>query len=122
MNKFSLVSLFEIGGEKNLFLVPSSFTKFAFDLPLKFAPTPMKKITNEMSVKIPENIRQEFAPLLTSHLPNTINITSGSCENDAYISIMDNLEVFDEYGDLMEYALNNGWEVDETNGFDGMIY
>ena len=122
MSEFSLINLSEMGGDKYLFLAPASFTKFAFDLPQKFAPSPMKKPSNSMSVKIPQEVQDDFAPLLTSPLPSNINITIGSAENDAYMNIMQHVEVFDTYVELMEYAINNGWSVDEKNGFDGMIY
>lgn len=124
MNNFSLVTLSEIGGDKNLFLTSKSFTTFAQSLPSKFAPTPGmgKRSPSEIKVEMPEDILKDLSPLLETPLPQKINVSVGSAENDAYMTLMEHVKVFDSYGDVVEYALDMGWEIDETNGFDGIVY
>lgn len=118
---FILVHLSELGGEKSLFLASRSFAEFARQP--HFAPVFGKgSPPSSKSITIPQGVIDDMAPILSFPLQGSMELTIGSAENDAYLQLMRNVEVFDTYSDLMEYAINNGFEVDEKNGFDGMIY
>lgn len=123
MSTYALVQLSEMGGEKYLFLAPASFVSWAESLPHQFslAPKGPKGRPSSLNISAPANIVADFTPLLQSSL-QPMQITVGSAENDAYIYAMKHVKVFDSYGDVFEYAINNGWAIDEKNGFDGVFY
>ena len=118
---FVLVNLSEMGGEKYLFLASPSFAEFARSP--HFLPTlGMGSPPSSKNITIPQDVIADMAPLLSFPLPQTMELTIGSPENDAYINLMNHVEVFDSYADVMEYAIVNNFEFDERNGFDGMVY
>ena len=115
---FNLVVLSEFGGGKHMFLVPKSFKAWASEA-WKHIPASQ----SAGSASLPANVISDFAPLLQPNetLP-LIELTSGSAENDAYLAVQYCGKVFRYYSDVMEYATQNGWCVDDRNGFDGAIY
>lgn len=115
---FNLVVLSEFGGGKHMFLVPKSFKAWASEARKHIPPN-----QNVGSACLPDNVVNDFAPLLQPNetLP-IIELTSGSAENDAYLAVQYCGQVFRHYSDVMEYATQNGWRVDDRNGFDGCIY
>lgn len=115
---FNLVVLSEFGGEKSMFLVPKSFKDWASEA-WKHIPATQ----SAGSASLPANVISDFAPLLQPNekLP-LIELTIGSAENDAYLAVQYCGKVFNHYSDVMEYAAENGWRVDDHNGFDGCIY
>jgi hypothetical protein len=115
---FNLVVLSEFGGEKSMFLVPKSFKMWASEA-WKHIPANH----NLGSASLPAHVVADFVPLLQPNetLP-LIDLTIGSAENDAYLALMDCVEVFRHYSEVMEYATQNGWRVDDRNGFEGYLY
>lgn len=115
---FNLVVLSEFGGAKHMFLVPKSFKVWASEA-WRHIPTNQ----SSGSASLPAQVVADFAPLLQPNetLP-IIELTSGSAENDAYLAVQYCGQVFRHYSDVMEYATQNGWRVDDRNGFDGCIY
>jgi len=113
---FNLVVLSELGGEKYLFLVPKSFSDWAFAARSHFP-------GNQLSctLTLPPNVANDFAPLLIAPL-SPIELSIGSAENGAYLAVKRCVKVFEYYGDVMQYAAQNGWTVDERNGYDGLIF
>lgn len=111
---FNLVVMSELGGEKYMFLVPKSFSDWAFNASRYF---PANKLS--CTLPLPANVANDFAPLLIAPL-SSVHVSIGSAENGAYMEVQRSVEVFDYYCDVMEYAAKNGWTVDERNGYEGM--
>lgn len=113
---FNLVVLSELGGEKYMFLVPKSFSDWAFNVRSSF---PANQLSCTLS--LPANVTNDFSPLLIAPL-SSMDLSIGSAENGAYMAIQRCVKVFEYYTDVMEYAVQNGWTVDERNGYDGMVF
>lgn len=113
---FNLVVLSELGGEKYLFLVPKSFSDWAFQVRSCF---PANQLSCTLSLPTP--VANDLAPLLIAPL-SPMELSIGSAENGAYLAVQRCVKVFEYYSDVMQYAAQNGWTVDERNGYDGLIF
>lgn len=98
------------------FLVPKSFSDWAFQVRSCF---PANQLSCTLSLPTP--VANDFAPLLIAPL-SPMELFIGSAENGAYLAVRRCVKVFEYYSDVMQYAAQNGWTVDERNGYDGLIF
>jgi len=82
MNTVNLVALTN-SSARNIFVVPSSFMKWAFDLPQMFSSDPTQYTT-----RLPNDIKNDLSVLSGTPLPDEeLALSLNSSENDAYMYV-----------------------------------
>ena len=82
MNTVNLVALTNPSA-RNIFVVPSSFMKWAFNLPQMFSSDPTK-----YTICLPEDVKNDLSALNGAPFPNEeLSLSLNSSENDAYMYV-----------------------------------